>query len=276
MLLTVADTHDDMFFFTDRGKVYYLKCHEIPAGSSRTSKGLAIVNLLSIVENEKVTSMTATTGLMPDAYMVMATKKGEIKKTSLDKFAVVRSSGLIAMDLESGDELVSVVMATDKDDVIMITQKGQSIRFPVSSLRAASRTSGGVRGIRLAAGDGVVSIDKVIPDAFLLVVSEGGYGKITPLEQYPRQHRAGGGVRTFKIVEKSGRVTAARVVTPKQQVMLISAEGMVTRTPVKEKDPRQGISTQGRSTQGVRVMTLDEGDRLVAITAFDEQKLKEG
>jgi DNA gyrase subunit A len=269
MLLTVADTHDDMFFFTDRGKVYYLKCHEIPSGSSRTSKGLAIVNLLSIVENEKVTSMTATTGLIPDAYMVMATKKGEIKKTSLDKFAVVRSSGLIAMDLEPGDELVSVVMATDKDDVIVITQKGQSIRFPVSSLRAASRTSGGVRGIRLAADDGVVSIDKVIPDTFLLVVSEGGYGKITPLEQYPRQHRAGGGVRTFKIVEKSGRVTAARVVTPKEQVMLISAEGMVTRTPVKEKDPRQGISTQGRSTQGVRVMTLDEGDRLVAITTFE-------
>jgi DNA gyrase subunit A len=276
MLLTVADTHDDLFFFTDRGKVYYLKCHEIPAGSSRTSKGLAVVNLLSIVENEKVTSMTATTGLMPDAYMVMATKKGEIKKTSLDKFAVVRSSGLIAMDLEPGDELVSVVMATDKDDVIIVTQKGQSIRFAVSSLRAASRTSGGVRGIRLAAGDGVVSIDKVIPDAFLLAVTEGGYGKITPLEQYPRQHRAGGGVRTFKIVEKSGKVTAARIVTPKQQVMLISAEGMVTRTPVKERDPRQGISTQGRSTQGVRVMSLDEGDRLVAITAFDEQKLKEG
>jgi DNA gyrase subunit A len=271
MLLTVADTHDDLFFFTDRGKVYYLKCHEIPAGSSRTSKGLAVVNLLSIVENEKVTSMTATTGLMPDAYMVMATKKGEIKKTSLDKFAVVRSSGLIAMDLEPGDELVSVVMATDKDDVIIVTQKGQSIRFAVSSLRAASRTSGGVRGIRLAAGDGVVSIDKVIPDAFLLAVTEGGYGKITPLEQYPRQHRAGGGVRTFKIVEKSGKVTAARIVTPKQQVMLISAEGMVTRTPVKERDPRQG-----RSTQGVRVMSLDEGDRLVAITAFDEQKLKEG
>jgi DNA gyrase subunit A len=269
MLLTVADTHDDMFFFTDRGKVYYLKCHEIPSGSSRTSKGLAIINLLSIVENEKVTSMTATTGLMPDAYMVMATKKGEIKKTSLDKFSAVRSSGLIAMDLEPGDELVSVVMATDKDDVIMVTQKGQSIKFPVSSLRAASRTSGGVRGIRLSAGDGVVSIDKVIPGSFLLVVSEGGYGKITPLEQYPRQHRAGGGVRTFKIVDKSGRVTAARVVNPKEQVMLISAEGMVTRTPVKEKDPRQGISTQGRSTQGVRVMSLDEGDRLVAITTFE-------
>jgi len=127
-----------------------------------------------------------------------------------------------------------------------------------------------VRGIRLAKGDGVVSMDRVDPDAFLLVVSEGGYGKVTSLAQYPRQHRGGGGVRTFKIVDKTGDVTAARVATPKQQVMLISAEGMVTLTPVKEKDPKHGISTQGRSTQGVRVMTLDEGDRLVTITAVEE------
>jgi DNA gyrase subunit A len=269
MLLTIADTHDDLFFFTDRGKVFYLKCHEIPSGSSRTSKGLAIINLLSIVEGERVTSMAATTGLMPDTYMVMATKLGEIKKTSVDKFAVVRSSGLISMDLAPGDELISVCMATDKDDVILVTQKGQSIRFGVSSLRAASRTSGGVRAIRLVKGDGVVSIDKAVTDAYLLVVTAGGYGKITPIAQYPRQHRAGSGVRTFKIVDKSGDVVAARVLSLKEQVMLISAEGMVTRTPVKEKDPRQGISTQGRSTQGVRLMSLDEGDQLVAITAFE-------
>jgi len=269
MLLVVADTHDDLFFFTDRGKVFYLKCHEVPA-ASRTSKGLAIINLLSITEGERVTSMAATTGLMPDAYLVMATRLGEIKKTSLDKFSAVRSSGLISMDLEPGDELVSTCIARDEDDVLLVTRKGQSICFSVSSLRAASRTSGGVRAIRLAEGDGVVSIDRVDPDAFLLVVSEGGYGKITPLDRYPRQHRAGSGVRTFKIVEKSGDVTAARVVTPKQQVMLISAEGMVTLTPVKEKDPKHGISTQGRSTQGVRVMTLDEGDRLVAITAVEQ------
>ena len=269
MLLVVADTHDDLFFFTDRGKVFYLKCHEVPA-ASRTSKGLAIINLLSITEGERVTSMSATTGLLPDAYMVMATRLGEVKKTSLDKFAAVRSSGLIAMDLAPQDELVSVCVATDKDEVILVTRKGQSICFSVSSLRAASRTSGGVRGIRLAKGDGVVSMDRVDPDAFLLVVSEGGYGKVTSLAQYPRQHRGGGGVRTFKIVDKTGDVTAARVATPKQQVMLISAEGMVTLTPVKEKDPKHGISTQGRSTQGVRVMTLDEGDRLVTITAVEE------
>jgi DNA gyrase subunit A len=269
MLLTVADTHDDLFFFTDRGKVFYLKCHEIPSGSSRTSKGLAIINLLSIVEGERVTSMAATTGLMPDTYMVMATKLGEIKKTSVDKYSSVRSSGLIAMDLAPGDELVSVCLATDKDDVILVTQKGQSIRFGVSSLRAASRTSGGVRSIRLAKGDGVVSIDKAVADAYMLVVTAGGYGKITPIAQYPRQHRAGSGVRTFKIVPKSGDVVAARVVSLTEQVMIISAEGMVTRTPVKEKDPRQGISTQGRSTQGVRVMSLDAGDQMVAITAFE-------
>ncbi len=269
MLLTVADTHDDLFFFTDRGKVFYLKCHEIPSGSSRTSKGLAIINLLSITEGERVTAVVTTTGLMPGTYMVMATKLGEVKKTAVDRFTAVRSSGLIAMDLAPGDELVSVSLATDKDEVIMVTRQGQSICFNVSSLRAASRTSGGVRGIKLAKGDGVISMDRVEPDGYLLVVSAGGYGKITSLDRYPRQRRAGSGVRTFKIVDKTGDVTAARVVNEKQQVMLITALGMMTRTPIKE--PKHGISTQGRSTQGVRVMTLDEGDRLVAITTFEEE-----
>jgi DNA gyrase subunit A len=270
MLLTVADTHDDLFFFTDRGKVFYLKCHEIPAGSTRTSKGLAIINLLSIAEGERVTAMVTTTGLMPGTYMVMATKLGEVKKTAVDRFTAVRSSGLIAMDLTSGDELVSVSLATDKDEVIMVTREGQSICFSVSSLRAASRTSGGVRGIKLAKSDSVISMDRVDPAGYLLVVSSGGYGKITSLDKYPRQRRAGSGVRTFKIVEKTGYVTAARVVNENQQVMLITALGMMTRTPVKE--PKHGISTQGRSTQGVRVMALDEGDRLVAITTFEEPK----
>jgi DNA gyrase subunit A len=269
MLLTVADTHDDLFFFTDRGKVFYLKCHEIPAGSSRTSKGLAVINLLSIAEGERVTAMVTTTGFTPDAYMVMATRQGEIKKTALDKFVAVRSSGLIAMDLAVADELVSVCVATDRDDVLLVTKKGQSIRFGVSSLRPASRTSGGVRAIRLAKGDNVVSMDRADKNAYLLAVTEGGYGKITPIAEYPQQHRAGSGVRTFRIVPKSGEVATAKVVSLSQQVMIISAEGMVTCTPVKEKDPRQGITVQGRSTQGVRVMSLDEGDQVVAITAFE-------
>jgi DNA gyrase subunit A len=272
MLLSVADTHDDLFCFTDKGKVFYLKCHEIPAGATRTSKGLAVINLLSIAERERVTAMVSTTGLMPDTFMVMGTKLGEVKKTAVDNFASVRSSGLIAMDLAPNDELVSVVLATDKDDVVMVTLKGQSIRFGVDSLRAASRTSGGVRGMRLGAGDTVINMDRVDPEAYLLVVSENGYGKVTSVSEYPQQKRAGSGVRTFKIVPKTGNVTAARVVNPEQQVMLISAQGMMTRTPVKEEDPRKGITTQGRSTQGVRVMTLEAGDRLVAITTFDEKE----
>jgi DNA gyrase subunit A len=272
MILTVADTHDDMFFFTDKGKVYYLKCHEIPAGATRTSKGLAIINLLSITEGERVTAMVATTGLMKGTFMVMATKMGEVKKTPVDNFTSVRSSGLIAMDLEPGDELVSVGLATDKDDVIIVSRKGQSIRFNVKSLRSASRISGGVRGMRLAKGDAVISMDRIEKKGYVLVVTESGYGKVTPVDEYPQQHRGGSGVRTFKIVDKTGVVTASRVVNLQQQVMLVSAEGMMTRTPVKEDDPRKGITTQGRSTQGVRVMTLDTGDRLVAITTFDLSK----
>ena len=271
MILTVADTHDDLFFFTDRGKVFYLKCHEIPAGSTRTSKGLAIINLLSITERERVTAMVATTGFMPGTYMVMATKMGEIKKTAVDKFTAVRSSGLIAMDLAPADELVAVCLAKDKDDVILVTRQGQSIRFDVGGLRAASRTSGGVRAMRVAEGDGIIGMDRAETEGYVLVVTQNGYGKVTPVAQYPKQHRAGSGVRTFKIVDKTGDITAFKVVALKQQVMLVSAEGMMTRTPVKEEDPRKGITTQGRSTQGVRVMTLEEGDKLVAITTFEEE-----
>ena len=274
MLLTVADTHDILFFFSNRGKVFSLKCHEIPADSSRVAKGMAVVNLFPVTEGERVTAMVAVTDFTPDTYMLMATIQGEIKKTAVDRFASVRSSGLIAMDLAQGDELVATGLATDQDDVILITQKGKSIRFTVASLRASSRTSGGVRAIRLARGDKVVSMDKAEVDAFLLVVTSGGFGKLTPIKQYPRQHRAGGGVKTFKIAAETGEVAAARVVLLSEQVMIISAEGIVTRTPVKEKDPRQGITTQGRSTQGVRLMKLDSGDEVVAVASFVGEKDK--
>jgi len=268
-LLTVADTHDNLFFFTNRGKVFCLKCYEVPADSSRTTKGTAVVNLFPVTEDERVTAMVAVTDFMPGTFLLMATRQGEIKKTSVDKYAAVRSSGIITMNLEKGDELIAAGLATDQDDTILVTRKGQSIRFAVSSLRASSRTSGGVRAIRLTSKDRVVSMDRVIPDSFLLVMTAGGYGKLAPLNQYPRQHRAGSGVKTYKLVEKTNEVTAARVVSLSEQVMIISAEGIVTRTPVKEKDPRQGITLQGRSTQGVRVMRLDPGDRVVAIAAFE-------
>ena len=272
MLLTVADTHDILFFFTNRGKVFSLKCHEIPVDRSRVAKGVAVINLFPVTEGERVTAMVAVTDFVPDTYMLMATAQGEIKKTAVDNFASVRSSGLIAVDLEPKDELVATGLATDPDDVLLVTQKGQSIRFAVASLRASSRTSGGVRAIRLAAGDRVVRMDKAEVDAFLLVVTTGGFGKLTPIKQYPRQHRGGGGVRTFKVAQNTGGVVAARVVSLSEQVMIISAGGIVTRTPVKEKDPRQGITTQGRSTQGVRLMKLDGGDEVVAVASFVGEK----
>jgi len=268
-LLVVTDTHDNLLFFTSRGKVFCLKCYEIPPDSSRLAKGTALINLFPVAEDERVTAMVAVADFKPDAYLVMATCRGEIKKTAVNRFASVRSSGLIAMDLEEGDELVAARLATDQDDVVLVTQKGQSIRFAVSELRASSRTSGGVCGIRLAPDDQVVSMDIVYPDAFLLVVTSGGFGKLTPAGNYPRQHRAGSGVRTFKLTEKADEVVAAKVVSQRQQLMIISADGIITRTPVKEKDPRKGISVQGRSTQGVRLMKLGEGDSVVAIACFD-------
>jgi DNA gyrase subunit A len=267
--LVVADTHDNLLFFTNRGKVFRLKCHEIPADSSRTAKGMAVVNLFPLTESEWVTAVVSVTDFKPDTYLLMATSCGEIKKTSLDNFISVRSSGLIAMDLEQGDELVSASLASDQDDVILVTGKAQSIRFAVSSLRATSRTSGGVCGIRLLSGDRVASMDVIFPDTFLLVVTTEGFGKLTPIANYPKQHRAGSGVRTFSLTEKTGEIAAARLVSPSQQVMIISAEGIVINTPVKEKDPRMGITVQGRSTQGVRLMRLAPADQVVAIACFD-------
>ena len=268
-LLVVADTHDSLLFFTNRGKVFHLKCYEVP-DSSRTAKGLAVINLFPIAEGERVTDVVSVTDFTPDTYLLMATSQGEIKKTALNRFSVVRSSGLIAMDVEKGDELMAARLAADKDDVMLVTGRGQSIRFVVSSLRASLRTSGGVCGIRLTSNDQVVGMEVADPEGFLLIVTTNGFGKLTPVSQYPRQRRAGSGVRTFKLNEKTGDVAAARLVSLSQQVMIISADGIVIRTPVKEEDPTKGITTHGRSTQGVRLMRLADGDRVVAIACFSE------
>jgi len=268
-IMVVADTHDHLLFFTNRGKVFRIKCHEIP-DSSRVSKGTAVVNFFPLAEGERVTAMVNIADLKPDTYLLMATVRGEIKKTSLDKFAVVRSSGLIAMDLEKGDEQVAASLATSDDDVMLMTEKGQAIRFKVSELRSSSRTSGGVRGIRMIPKDRVVSMAIPYPDAYLLTVTTNGFGKITPVDSYPRHHRGGGGVKAFKLTEKRDKVAYARMVSLSQQLIIISANGIVIRTPIKDKD--HGISIQGRSTQGVRVMRLGKGDSVVAIACFDKSE----
>jgi DNA gyrase subunit A len=266
--LVVGDTHDTLFFFTNLGKVFSLKTHEIPADASRVAKGLAVVNLFPIVEGERVTAVVAVTDFKPDHFLLMGTQKGEIKKSSLEFFDSIRSSGIIAMDLEPGDELVAADLATDAGDVVLVTENGQSIRFAVSSLRSSSRTSGGVRGVRLEDADKLVSMSVVIPETYLLVVTMNGYGKLTPIEEYKKQSRGGIGIKTLKVTDKTGKVAAAKLVNQSQQLMLISKDGKVISTPVKDEDG-SGIRVVGRNTQGVMVMNLDEGDLVAAIAAWD-------
>ncbi len=266
--LVVADTHDTLFFFTNMGKVFSLKTHEIPADASRTAKGLAVVNLFPVVEGERVTAVVSVTDFKPDHYLLMATEKGEIKKSSLEFYDAIRSSGIIAMDIEKDDELVAASLATDNDDVILITEQGQSIRFKVESLRASSRTSGGVRGVKLEEGDKLVSMSVAIAGASLLVVTLNGYGKLTEIEEYKTQSRGGVGIKTLKVTEKTGKVAAARLVRQTEQLLLISQDGIVISTPLKEEDG-SGIPNLGRNTQGVIIMKMDEGDHVAAIAAWE-------
>jgi DNA gyrase subunit A len=265
--LLVAHNHDALLFFTDRGRVFQLRVYELP-DVSRTAKGEHIINLISIEQRERVTAMVYVPKGVSRDFMIVATKKGEVKKTTMDEFEVVRRSGLIAMNLEDDDELIGAKLAHADDDVLMITAQGKAIRFTVAELRSASRTSGGVRGIRLAKGDKVVSLNLAPRDGQLLVVNENAYGKRTPIDEYPRQSRGGSGVITSKVTRKTGPVATARVITGKDNdLMIISAGGVVIRTDVST------IHVAGRATQGVRLMNLGEGDSVVAVATTNGKKM---
>jgi DNA gyrase subunit A len=267
--LLVAHNHDALLFFTDRGRVFRLRVFELP-DVSRTAKGEHIINLISIEQRERVTAMVYVPKGVSRDYMIVATKKGEVKKTAMDEFEVVRRSGLIAMNLEDDDELIGAKLAHADDDVLMISARGKAIRFKVAELRSASRISGGVRGIRLPKGDIVVSLNLAPQDGELLVVTENGYGKRTSIEEYPTQSRGGTGVITSKVTAKTGPVATARVISNKDNdLMIISAGGVVIRTDVST------IHVAGRATQGVRVMNLGEGDSVVAVATTNGKKLDE-
>ena len=267
--LLVTHTHDGLLFFTDRGRVFQLKVYDLPE-VSRTSKGEHLINLISIEQRERVTAIVYVPKGVSRDFMIVATKKGEVKKTAMDEFEVVRRSGLIAMDLEEDDELIGAKLARADDDVLMITAQGKAIRFTVEELRSASRTSGGVRGIRLSEGDTLVSLNLTPKDSELLVVTERGYGKRTPIDEYPSQSRGGGGVITLKVTDKTGSVASARVISDHDNdLMIISAGGVVIRTDVS------AIARSGRATQGVRLMNLGEGDSVVAVATTNGKKLDE-
>jgi DNA gyrase subunit A len=263
--LRTADTHDTLLFFTDRGRVFSLKCYKIPEDTSRIAKGTPLVKLLSLDDREQVTEILPISSFEPDSFVVMATRSGQIKKTALDKFSSVRSNGLIANKLKKEDELVAVSIAGSDDDVIVVTERGQAIRFSVASLRAASRSSGGVRAIHLTAGDHVVAMDITSPDGYLLIVTANGYGKCTLLTRYRSQSRGGMGIKSISISPKSGGVAAARVVDPSSgELMILSAKGVIIRLRM------DSVPIQGRIRKGASLMRLDGGDEVASIAALSQ------
>jgi DNA gyrase subunit A len=257
--ILVSDTHDSLLFFTRTGRVYCLKCYEIPEDSSRTAKGIALVNLLPIDLEDEVTVVLALTHFPVDRFLLMATRGGTIKKTSLSAFAQIRRNGIIAMGLRGEDELISASVVAGEDEVVLVSRNGQAIRFKVANLRTASRTSGGVWGIRLV-DDYVIGMGIVFPDAYVLTVTEKGFGKLTPVRNYPIHHRGGRGVRAYRVSPITGHLVASRLVSAQGSLVMLSARGNVVNIPVAQ------ISVQGRGGRGARLMGLAEDDTVVSVT----------
>ena len=266
-----ADTHDNILFFTDRGRAFQTKVYEIPAGS-RTAKGKVIQNFLEIPPDEKVSAIiayaTSDKGQATSGYLVMATKYGVIKKTSLEDFSNVRRSGLIAINLQKGDELKWVRLSSGKDEIILATTKGQAIRFKESQLRSMGRNASGVRAIRLKKDDFVAGLDIIKENkeqrakSKLLVVTENGFAKQTLINQYKIQSRGGQGIKTAKIISKTGAIISAKIITNEEELLALSSKGQIIKTKISD------IRTAGRATSGVRIMKLKEGDRVAGIVCL--------
>jgi DNA gyrase subunit A len=266
--LLVTHTHDSLLFFTDRGRTFQLKVYELP-DVGRQAKGEHLINMIAIEQRERITAIVSVPKGVGRDFMIVATRKGVIKKTSMSEFEVVRRQGLIAMNLDEDDELMGAKLARKGDDVLLISAQGRAMRFCVDDLRLASRTSGGVRGMRLDEDDSLASLNLLHPDeqGELLIVTEKGFGKRTPLDEYTRHHRGGTGITTSKINEKTGLIATARIVTERDNdLMIISASGVVIRTDVST------VRIAGRITQGVTLMGLNDGDTVVAVATTNGKK----
>ncbi len=262
--LFVASTHDYILFFTSVGKVYRLKVHELPLGT-RQAKGRAIANFLPFSQGETTRAVIATRDFKEAEYLVAATKKGIVKKTRFEEYNTpLKADGIIAINLREGDELIGVVHTDGDDDLLMVSCKGQAIRFHERDARPMGRATGGVRGMNLRKNDSVIAINRAENDADLLVVTENGYGKRTRIDEYPVKGRGGLGVKTVQLTEAKGQLAGARVVRDGYQVMLISTGGTVIRMSVDD------IRQMGRSTQGVIVMRPREGERVSALAPVVE------
>ncbi len=262
--LFVASTHDYILFFTSVGKVYRLKVHELPLGT-RQAKGRAIANFLPFKQGETIRAVIATRDFKEAEYLVAATKNGIVKKTRFEEYNTpLKADGIIAINLRDDDELIGVVHTDGDDDVLMVSRKGQAIRFHERDTRPMGRATGGVRGMNLRKGDEVIAINRAENDADLLVVTENGYGKRTHIDEYPVKGRGGLGVKTVQLTEAKGQLAGARVVRDGYQVMLISTGGTVIRMPVDD------IRQMGRATQGVIAMRLREGENVSTLAPVVE------
>jgi DNA gyrase subunit A len=262
--LFVASTHDYILFFTNVGKVYRLKVHELPLGS-RQSKGRAIQNLLPFRQDEQVRAVIQTRDFSEAEYLVFATKNGVVKKTKLEAYNTpLKADGIIAIKMRDGDELVGVRHSSGTDDVLMVSRKGQAIRFHETDARPMGRDASGVQGMRLRPEDEVIAVNIATDDADVLVITENGYGKRTRVSEYPVKGRGGLGVKTVQLTESKGQLAGSRVVRDGYQVMLISTGGTVIKMPVDD------IKRSGRSTQGVIVMRLREGEQVSSLAPVVE------
>lgn len=256
--LFVASTHEYVLFFTQTGRVYWLKVYDIPQGG-RAARGRPIINLVGIQPEERITAFVAVRGFGDDQFLMFATAGGTVKKTSLAAYAHPRATGINAINIEAGDELIDVQRTDGSNDVVLATAYGMSIRFSEKDVREMGRTATGVRGIQLEAGDRVIEMVVIRRDSTLLVVSERGMGKRSVLGDYRVQKRGGKGIITLKRTPKTGSIVALKEVLPDDELMMVTRNGVIIRVPV------EGIRVSGRNTQGVRVMNLDPGDAVMDV-----------
>jgi len=262
-----SSTHDNLLFFTDQGRIFQSKAYEIPE-ASRIARGKAIVNILQLSAKEQITAVLKMEENKEDKYLVMSTENGIIKRTKIEDFANVRRNGLIAIKLKKGDKLKWAKLTSGEDEIILVTVHGQSIRFKEKDVRPMSRSASGVRGIRLKKDDKLVRMDiigkeKEEKDQQVLVVTENGFGKKTDLKNYKQQNRGGSGIKTAKLTEKTGNIVVSYVLRSEQEDLIaISKKGQVIKTKLKS------IATLGRATQGVRIMKMNSGDKVVSIACI--------
>jgi len=262
--LFIASTHEYILFFTNKGKVYWLKVHEVPQ-AGRLSKGKAIVNLLQLESQEAITARVPVKDFDPKKFLVLATRRGLIKKTCLDAFSNPRKAGIVAISLQESDELIAAALTDGKEEILLASREGKAVRFKEEDVRDMGRAAKGVRAIRLGkkdfVEDEVIGMVIVRPDATLLTVTAGGFGKRTSFKEYRRQSRGGKGIINIKVTKKNGEVVGLKSITGEDEVMLITQNGMVVRCPVKD------IRSVGRNSQGVRVIRLAGKDRVSSVAS---------